>query len=258
MKVLRQRLFWQWVSREIRTAYLQNLTGFAWLLLQPLLLLAVYAFVFTQVFQPRLPAGAEAGFVPFLAVAFWPWTAFSEAVLKASGSITGNAGLIGKVAFATEALPLATVTATFLMHLAGYLVVLLALQALGAGLHWRWLPVVLAMLALLWLLACALALLASALQVFVRDLAQVLPPLMTLWFFTSPILYSPAVLPPGVARWLEWNPMTWFMEGIRGLLLHGSPPPARHALLAVAGVALLAWAGRAFFRRLAGNFEDFL
>ena len=89
------------VVRQIRQDYLENVTGFSWLILQPLLLLAVYAFVFSTIFKARIPEAADIGFVPYLAIAFWPWTAFSEAILKASSSITANSALIGKVAFAT-------------------------------------------------------------------------------------------------------------------------------------------------------------
>jgi ABC-type polysaccharide/polyol phosphate export permease len=90
------------VARQIRQDYLDNITGFAWLILQPLILLAVYAFVFSTIFKARIPEAGDIGFVPYLAIAFWPWIAFSEAVLKANSSITANAALIGKVAFATE------------------------------------------------------------------------------------------------------------------------------------------------------------
>ena len=128
MNPVSNSIFWQLVSRSIRTDYLENLTGFAWLILQPLLLLAVYAFVFTSIFQARIPVADQVGFVPYLAVAFWPWTAFSEAILKGSNTIVANAPLIGKVAFASELLPLSMVTATFMMHLMGYGAVLLVLQ----------------------------------------------------------------------------------------------------------------------------------
>ena len=121
--------------RQIRQDYLENITGFAWLILQPLMLLAVYAFVFTTIFKARIPEAAEIGFVPFLAVAFWPWTAFSDSILKASNSISANAALIGKVALASEQLPLATVTATFVMNMAGYIAVLLLLQLTGQALE---------------------------------------------------------------------------------------------------------------------------
>jgi ABC-type polysaccharide/polyol phosphate export permease len=255
--MLRNNLFWQLVTREIRTAYLENLTGFAWLILQPLLLLAVYAFVFTTIFKSRIP-DADIGFVPYLAVAFWPWTAFSESILKASNAITGNAALIGKVALATEQLPMATVTATFIMHMAGYLAVLLVLALLGTDISWLYFPLLLPLMVLLWVFAVAFAWLVSALQVFIRDMVQILPPVMTLWFFTTPILYSPSYLPEKVAAVMAWNPMSWFVTQLRDVLLFGQPTLGVRELLAVAGILLFAGLSLHFFRRFSGHFEDFL
>jgi lipopolysaccharide transport system permease protein len=251
-------IFWQLVSRSIRTDYLENLTGFAWLILQPLLLLAVYAFVFTTIFKARIPAADLVGFVPYLAVAFWPWTAFSEAILKGSNTITANAPLIGKVAFASELLPLAMVAATFMMHLAGYFAVLLVLQITGTDIRWLGAVGAVPLLFLLCVLAGAFTLFFSALQVFVRDVAQILPPMMTFWFFTTPILYSTSLLPEGMAAWLQWNPITWFVTRLRDLILFGSYQPAWPDLLAPLGSLVLFWLGLKFFRRFSGHFEDFL
>lgn len=246
------------VLRQIRQDYLENVTGFAWLIIQPLVLLGVYAFVFTTIFKARNPELESVSFVAWLAVAFWPWTAFADAVLRASNSITENAALIGKVALASEQLPLATVTATFLMNLAGYLAVLLVLQLTGTGIHWTMLALALPVLVLLWLFACALALFASACQVFIRDLAQILPPLMTFWFFATPILYSTALLPARLQGLFAWNPMTWFVERLRDLLLFGRAGVGWSDLFAVLLVFVLAWLGLRFFRRFSGHFEDFL
>jgi ABC-type polysaccharide/polyol phosphate export permease len=246
------------VARQIRQDYLNNLTGFAWLILQPLLLLAIYAFVFGTIFKARIPDAGDIGFVPYLAVAFWPWTAFSEAVLKASASITGHSGLVTKVAFPNEYLPLATVTATFLMHLAGYAVVLALLELVAVDIHWAWLPAALPVLLLLWLLACAISLFTSATQVFVRDLAQMLPPLMTFWFFATPILYSTSLLPEALAWIMRWNPMTWFVVTLRELLLFGHLQAGWGAVVALLGTPLLFALALAYFRRFSGHFEDFL
>ncbi len=246
------------VVRQIRQDYLENVTGFAWLVVQPLLLLAVYAFVFTQIFEARISGSGDVGFVAFLAVAFWPWTAFSEAILKASGSITAHSDLVSKVAFATEQLPIATVSSTFLMHGIGYLAVLLVIQLLGTSIHWLWLPAALGIYLLLWLFACAIALFTSSLQVFLRDVAQILPPLMTFWFFTTPILYSTEMLPASLASAMAWNPMTWFVETLRGVLLFGDFDPGLSTVLAVAGVPVLLLACLAWFRKFSGHFEDFL
>ena len=258
MNLLSNTMFRQLVSRSIRADYTENLTGFAWLILQPLLLLAVYAFVFTTIFAARIPDAGEVGFVPYLAVAFWPWTAFSEAVLKGSSTVTANAALIGKVAFPVELLPLSMVTATFAMHMAGYLAVLLVLQLSGTHVHWLGVAAALPLLALLWLMACAFTLFSSALQVFVRDVAQILPPLMTFWFFTTPILYSMSILPAGFARWMRWNPMAWYVDRQRQFILFGDFQLALTDAVVPLLVLLFLWLGLKFFRRFAGHFEDFL
>ena len=250
--------FWHLVSRAIRRDYLENMTGFAWLVLQPLMLLAVYAFVFGTIFKARIPDAEAHGFLPYLAIAFWPWTAFSEALLKSSNSIAANAALIGKVAMDTRLLPLSTVTATFIMHMVGYLAVLLVLQLMGTDILWLGLLVAVPVLILLFVFACALALFLSALQVFVRDLAQILPPLITFWFFSTPILYSVSLLSPGVARIMQLNPMTWFVGRLRESLLLGTFRFEASDLLAVAGVFMLLWLCARFFNRFSGHFEDFL
>jgi lipopolysaccharide transport system permease protein len=246
------------VVRQIRQDYLENLTGFAWLILQPLILLAVYAFVFSTIFKARIPEAADIGFVPYLAVAFWPWTAFSEAVLKANNSITANAGLIGKVAFATEQIPLAMVTATFIMHLIGYIAVLIVLQLMGTDIYWFHFALVIPIILMMWVFACALALFASSTQVFVRDLAQILPPLMTFWFFTTPILYSASYLPASIQKFAQWNPMAWFVARLRELLLFGEINVGLTAVFLVLFLAVFSWASLRYFRRFSGHFEDFL
>jgi len=94
--------------------------------------------------------------------------------------------------------------------------------------------------------------------VFVRDIAQILPPLMTFWFFTTPILYSPSYLPESIQGLAKWNPMAWFVARLRELLLFGEVNIGIDALIAVMLIALLAWLSLRYFRRFSGHFEDFL
>lgn len=258
MNFFNNNFFRQLVSRAIRTDYLENVTGFAWLIIQPLMLLAIYSFVFTTIFQARIPDAGPIGFTAYLAVAFWPWTAFSESVLRSSSSISANAALIGKVAFSTEMIPLSTVTAAFLMHMAGYLAVLLVLQLTGTPIHWLGAVAALPVLLLLYLFACGLALLVSALQVFIRDVAQMLPPLMTFWFFSTPILYSTSILPPSLAPVMQFNPMTWYVDTLRSFLLFGDFSMGAMDLVVPALTVALLFVGSLFFRRLSPHFEDFL
>jgi ABC-type polysaccharide/polyol phosphate export permease len=255
---LTNNFFRQLVSRAIRTNYLENLTGFSWLILQPLMLLAVYGFVFTTIFKARVPASFEIGFVPYLAVAFWPWTAFSESILRSANTVSANAALIGKVAFPVELLPLSTVTATFMMHTVGYIAVLLVLQLIGTDIHWLGVLMAVPLLVLLFFLSCGLALFASGLQVFIRDVGQILPPLMTFWFFTTPILYSSSILPPHIVDLMKLNPMSWYMERLRDFILFGNYQLSAFDLVIPLMSVFIFWAALVFFRRFSGHFEDFL
>ena len=140
----------------------------------------------------------------------------------------------------------------------GFLAVLLVLQLTGTHIHWLFLLAALPVMLLLWMLACAIALVTSASQVFLRDIAQILPPLMTFWFFTTPILYSTDILPESLARVFAWNPMTWFMDQFRQLLLFGELQLGFAAVVPMVMVPLLFWLGLLWFRRFSGHFEDFL
>jgi len=86
-------LFRQLLTREIRSRFIGSATGWIWLIVTPLLLLAVYAFVFGVIFRARVPEGLDMPFVAWLAVALWPWLAFSEALQRGSQAIQQHAAL---------------------------------------------------------------------------------------------------------------------------------------------------------------------
>ncbi|MHB8679729.1 MAG: ABC transporter permease, partial [Rudaea sp.] len=92
------RLALHFIRRDIRNRYLGSFSGGLWALLQPLAQLAVYGFVFVYVFKARVPGADAPGYVPFLALALWPWTAFAEGLSRATTAIQDNAALIRKVA----------------------------------------------------------------------------------------------------------------------------------------------------------------
>jgi ABC-type polysaccharide/polyol phosphate export permease len=243
------------VARDLRQRYLGSLWGGAWALLQPLLTLAIYAVVFVEVLRVRLPEAAGAGFVPFFAAGLWPWTAFAESINRAMGAIPENAGLLGKVALPSSVLVVAPISTGFLIHGLGFVGVMALLSLLGQGVALAGLLAAAPMFALLYLLAVGLGLLLAALQVFVRDLAQVVAQLLALLFFLTPIVYAREMVPPRFAQVLGWNPLTAFIEGVRAPLL-GTPSPSWWLPLVASAVALLL--GIAVFRRLSRHFEDFL
>jgi len=251
-------IFRQLLQREIRSRFIGSATGWIWLLVTPLLLLAVYAFVFGVIFRARVPEEMSMPFWAWLAVALWPWLAFSEGIQRAAGSIQQHAALISKVAIPRHLLVYSSLTAVFLLHALGYVVVLLTIQGAATGIDWLALPHLLLVLGCLYLLALGLGLMAASLQVFVRDVEQLLPTLLLFWFFLTPIIYAPEMLPEAARELLWLNPMTWWVEEIRGALFLGQRMPGQALIFMALGSALVFFAGRALFNRLSPHFEDFL
>jgi ABC-type polysaccharide/polyol phosphate export permease len=246
------------VLLELRKRFLGTVGAGLWAIAHPLLQLAIYSTVFAVIFQARVPELPDAPFAVWLALAFWPWIAFAEAVQRGAAVVGENAALIGKVALPTELLPTATTVASFLVHGLGYLAVLLVLALLGQPLRLWLLPLALPLFVGLLVLAHGVALLVAALSVFLRDVAQLTTQLLMLGFFLTPIFYSRSMLPEAWRPWLDLNPMTAYVEGFRALFLDLAPPSTLAIGMSVAGTLFAAIAGRILFRRLARHFHDYL
>lgn len=248
----------RFIGRELRTRFAGSFSGGLWALFQPLLQLAVYSFVFVHVFKARIPGADAPGYIPFLVTALWPWTAFAEAVLRSTTAIQDNAALIGKVALPREVLVLASVCASFAIHLTGFVAILLVLRLSGTPIDLAALPAAIALYLPLFAGALGAALACAAIQVFVRDLVQALGQVLPLLMFGAPIFYDRSLLPERVQGLLDLNPFTFYAESFRALLLgHGSFDLLRLGI-AVALAALVLLAGHWLFHRLDRHFEDFL
>lgn len=252
-------LFKNLLYRQIREQYLSSMGGMLWVFLLPALQLAVYGFVFVEILKVRqLPGFDATGFVPYLAVAFWPWIAFSDALAKGTISITSNRELIGKIALPHVILVLSDVTAAFMLHTAGYLLILVILQLTGTDISWINLPYVFWILVQLYLFTLGLALILSATQVYIRDLSHALAALLMLLFFATPILYTIGQIPERFRHWFELNPLYYFMHEIRQNLLLGTTEISWLDGIALLSTVLILVLGYVYFRRLSYRFEDFL
>ncbi|HSV20067.1 MAG TPA: ABC transporter permease [Casimicrobiaceae bacterium] len=249
-------LFANFFRRELTTRYLGSVSGFAWAFVHPLALLAVYHFVFTTVFRTTGFAGQS--FLAFVAVALWPWLAAQEALQRGTVSLSGYAGLIRKVAFPHEIVVYASVGATLVLHLAGYLAVLLVLRISGEPIHLEGLVIALPLWLVMALAVAGLTLALASLQVFVRDVEHVLMPVLMILMYLTPILYPLSLVPVSLRAWVAANPFGWLVGRLRDAMLDGRLAFEATDLVAV-GVALLVFAGgRWMFRRLSPHFEDFL
>lgn len=249
-------LFLALIEREIRNRYVGSMAGLFWALLHPLVMLGVYATVFSTIFQVQLPG--QRPFTSFVALALWPWLAFQESIQRGAQAVRVHGSLVRKVAFPHELLVVSAVAATFVVHLLGFALVLLALALFGGGLAWSGAPQVLAGLVFLFLLALCGALVLGAAEVFVPDIEQFLGPAFMVLFYATPILYPLSIAPEWLRAILAWNPLLYLIEPIRAGLLSGGAMPSwavwtvwLGTLPALAGALVL-------FRRLSPHFEDFL
>lgn len=224
------------VGRELRARYKGSALGFAWSLLNPLLMMAVYSLVFAHVMRVQVPH-----YGVFLLAGLLPWGWFAAGVSASAQAVTGNAGLVKKVRFPQEILPLVAV----LTHAAHYLLALpvllgfMALDGLTPGLALLWLPLVVAVQAVFTL---GLGLLLATANAFFRDVEQLLGPLLMAWFYLTPVVYPLSFLPVRYQGLVQLNPLTGLLGAYQAIFVENRAPEPLGLLyaLAVGGVLLVA------------------
>jgi lipopolysaccharide transport system permease protein len=237
--------------RDIKVRYKQTLIGVAWVIIQPLLMMLIFTLVFTKF------ARVDTGEMPYPVFAYSGlllWTFFSTAVTSGTNSLISNTSLVTKVYFPRAFIPAAAVAAGLVDFAVGSLLLaaLAAYYRVDAGWGLLLLP---GFVLLATLMALGVGMLASALTVKYRDLRHVLPFLLQVWMFASPVIYPTGIVPPSWRWLLALNPMTGVLEGFRAALA-GLPFDWPHvAVSATFAAALLACAYYAF-RRLEDTFAD--
>ena len=249
------------VAREVKARYRGSVLGFFWSLLNPLLMLAVYALVFRLLLPNRSPSTSP--YALFLFCGLLPWNWFSASVSDSAASLLTHGALLRKILFPAEVLPAVAVFAQgvhFLLALPVLLAALLAgaLGAFGTRVPLGWaLAQVPFLLLLQALLLLGIGFFLAALTVHFRDVRDLLQTVLSVLFFATPILYTLRDLPKGrVTGLLALNPLAPLFSAWHDALFYGrfSPPRTWAAAAAVSLVALaLGWA---FFDRLRDSFPE--
>ena len=239
------------VWRDVKVRYKQTVLGIAWSVLQPFLTMVVFTIFFGRL--AKVPSDG----VPyplFSLAALVPWTYFATAVTNGSSSLVGNQHLIAKVYFPRVLVPLTAVVmpAVDLAVSFGMLVVLMAWYHVVPTASMLLLPLYVALGVVT---AFAVTLWTSALSVRYRDVRYVLPFLIQIWLFVTPVAYPASMVP---ARWrllYALNPMASVVEGFRNSLL-GTPAPGAMVAIAVVVAAAALASGAAYFRSVEGSIVD--
>lgn len=253
-------LLWVFAKREFKERYIGSIGSLLWLIIHPLLLLAIYNFVFSVVFRIKFLDLYQADFIVFVALALWPWLMFQEGAQRASRVIITNQGLIRKSSFNRALLVYASVLATFVTHLLGFILVILIFFGLNK-LEFAWINLAISLfcIGILFAVCIGFSLILAALQVYLRDVEFIQGTVFMVWFYITPILYPIALVPGSLQGWLQLNPLTTLIENIRNPLMSRALEMDGFAWIGMlAGSGLFLILAHWFFRRLAVNFEDYL
>ena len=244
------------VARDLKARYRGSVLGFFWSFVNPLLLLLIYSYVFTQVL-PGLHPDHLQPYALFMFCGILPWTWFSSSLLESSGTLISGGNLIKKVLFPAEVLPIVTVLANMVHFFLGLPILaafLIYYQRPIDPMELLWFPVIILVQLIL---TTGLALLVSALAVHFRDIKDILGNLMTLWFFATPIIYAMEQAPPGNRWLLNLNPMTHLVISYQEVLFHTGPFGHWKWLMVLgAGSAAVFLGGYFVFDRLRDSFAE--
>jgi lipopolysaccharide transport system permease protein len=247
-----RELLFTWTMRDFKVRYSQSILGAAWAILQPLSLMIVYSIlfsVFIQVPTEGIP------YPVFAYTALLPWTLFANSLNSAIPSLVSNMNLVSKIHFPREVLPLSAIMVSFIDFLiaSSIFVLMLLFYRVPVGPVILLLPLVLLIQIIL---TFGISLLASAVNVFYRDVRFVVPLALQIWMYLSPIIYPVTLVPERLRPFYLLNPMAVLIDTYRRTILFNQMPDWPYlGLAALVSVSLTVVAYR-YFKRAEREFAD--
>ncbi len=252
-----RRLLYELSRREIISRYQGSIAGVFWSLLQPVLTLALYTFVFALVLKVRWPGQEEATsrYALVLFAGLMLFNLLSEILNRAPALLMAHSNYVKRVVFPLELLPVASAIGVLSHVLVQLLVWLVALCAATGSMHWNMLWAPLLMLPL-FVLALGLSWMLAGVSVFLRDLVQLVPIASAALVFLAPVFYPLDAVPVNVRGWIEANPLTFVVEQFRAVVIAGEAPQVVPWLLYAAISSCAGWLGYVAFQRLRPRLAD--
>lgn len=246
------------IRNELRLRFVRSKLGGLWMIIHPLAQVLIFAMILSEVLSAKLPGvGSKHAYALYLMAGMLFWTLFTETITRCMNLFIDNGNLMKKMAFPRVCLPLIAVGSVLVNNLLLLLAVFAVFAALGhyPGSLALWLPL---LIAVTLLLSLGLGLLLGVLNVFMRDIGQVVPVVLQMLFWLTPIVYSLNILPADYHAWFQLNPLYPLASSYQNVLVFDQPPIWADLawLLLVACVLLLA--GLVAFRRASPEMVDAL
>ena len=246
------------VYKDLKGRYIGSAMGIFWNVLNPLIIILVYTFVFSYVMKTKLPASAGTDkFVLFLFCGMIPWTGFAESITRSTTVISDNSNLVKKFRFPPEILVVYIVISSFIHQLIAlfFLIVLLAAWGHPLGGYALFLPIVFIFNLSL---NTGLSFFLASANVFIRDVSHILGALMLVLFFATPIVYPLEFVPLKIRVLMSFNPLVQLVEIYRDLLLRNQ----FHSIIGVAYFVtvsiVILFLGKIIFVKTSDSFADII
>lgn len=239
------------VRRDLKGRYKGSALGFLWTFINPLLQLGVYTLVFSVIMRNGIK-----DYYLFLFVALIPWIFFSTSLSGGSSCIWAQKDMVKKIYFPREILPISFVTSQFVNMLLSLMVVFVVLIVSGKGLNpiaMLYLPVI---MLVEYLMALSVAMLSSAITVYLRDVEYILGIITMAWQFLSPVMYSVEQVPEKMLPLFNLNPMTPVIVAYRDILYYGEAPKLETLIHAVVFGVVVLIIGIVVFGKLKRHFVE--
>lgn len=238
------------VRKEIRGKYKGSFLGVLWSFVNPLLQVLVYAIVF-----PLILKSTQDNYVTFLIIGILPWTWFVTSISGGTSCVLNNAGIIKKVYFPREILPLSIVTSGMINFLISCIIIIIFVLISGIGLSYTliFLPII---VAIQFILNLGILLITSSIDVYIRDAEYIINFFVNMLFYATPILYDSSILPEKF-RWIvNINPMAMIVEGYRSVFYSKSIPNFMSLSILLVISLLILVIGYAIFKKLEKGFAE--
>src|SRR4030065_2748751 len=251
-----RELLFSLTRKELKVKYRGSVLGFLWSLLNPILIMLVYSFVFSIVLR-----GGIKEFAIFLICALLPFNFLSNSVNYGASSIIANSNLVNKIYFPREIIPLSIVLSNlvnFFLELVALFIVL-GIMGYKFYLYLYLLPIV---IFIQFFLVVGMTLLVSALNVFFRDLQHLITIIMMVWFFGTPIIYPLSMVPEKYQIIIKINPMPIYASYYRNIFYYvkypegGGLPSVQETLIALGITLLIFFIGYFVFKKLEYRFAE--
>ena len=240
------------VWRDLKVRYRQTVFGVAWVLLQPLALMVVFALFLGEFLHVKT---GDVPYPVFVFAGLVPWTLFSQALMASSASLVANAGLLGKIYFPRLLLPVSAVGSYVLDFLISSVLLVGLMLVYGVALSPALL--IIPLLGVLVVFAVlGVGILLSAVNVKYRDVQSGVPLLVQLWLFASPIAYPATLVPEAYRNIYALNPMVSIVGLFRWATVGSEPPTLAMVGVSIVAIALLLAVGLGYFRRTERTFAD--